>query len=752
MSLAGALLLTTALASPALAADTSTPFIASQLQPVVVVAQRRAQQSQKVGISITTVSGKQITENGVRKVNGLEYYVPNLQVSSQFGTGQPSFAIRGVGTDFNDYGSNNAPVVGFYINDVAYPIPSMTQGQLYDVQRVEVLRGPQGTLYGRNTTAGAINVITNKPTDHLTYGGSVETGSYGNTIAEAYVSGPVANNVRIRLAADTNQGGAWQYNRGNGQTLGNNDTKGLRGIIDWDAASNLSVELNLHWDRDQSDGTGSTLLDPRELPNGKFIPADTSVRATGWGASSGFAQEIGIGQTQKPFHNNQGFGSDLQVAYTLPFVKITSLTSLERFDRREYDALDGTSDGFADVYFSTRAAVEAEELRIASLQTDPFSWLAGAYFSHESLSEVYDSGFYDLLSPSPVTGLDLHTPYSQNVQTKSIYADGSYDITSQLKVLVGARLENEDRKISDFSSSADYSGSASGVFFASGPASQSTSYTLPSWKAELDYQLTPASLLYTSAAAGVKSGGFTTYNSHNAALSIEPFKPERLLAYELGTKNEFDDNRILINADVFYYDYHDQQILGISVNPQTGNIGTFVNAPKSHLYGAEGELDLLPIPGLRINQNLGLTAGAFDEFNDTIGSAKVNGVYVPITQSLAGHGIGAPRYTYSADVSETFDITPQFAGQVGGSFSYRDQYVSLLNTATSSYNLKPYGLLNLYASLLPSQYRWQLTIFARNVLNRKYLLSNNYFDSAIDAVGIEGEPATYGIRLSYDFK
>ncbi|MDR3505497.1 MAG: TonB-dependent receptor [Acidocella sp.] len=740
-SLAGLLCLSTALVRPAFAADTPPAnAVTTQLQPVIVVAQHRAQKAQKVGISMSTVSARRLQEDGVTRVNGLEYEVPNLQVMPQFGTGQPSFAIRGVGTDFNDYASNNAPVVGYYVDDVAYPIPSMTQGQFFDISRIEVLRGPQGTLYGRNTTAGAINVITNKPTDHLTYGGSVEYGTYNNAILEGYISGPITDNLRIRLAGQTDQGGGYLYNRTTGQSFGNNATKNLRGEIAWDPTSDLSFLLNVHWGRDQSDGEASSLLDPRGI-----YPADSSPRAVGWGTTTGFANEVGISPDAKPFRNNQGWGVDLTTNYKLPFARITSISSVERLDRREYDALDGTNYGAADVYFSTRAGAYAEDLRIASLTENPYNWLLGAYFSRETMDEVYDSGFSTF-------GLYVHTPYTQSVETKSLYAHAEYDLLPKLKLVLGGRIENEHRKIDNFSTSA-YLLSNNALAIAEGPSSASTYYTLPSWKAELDYQLLPETMLYASVTSGVKSGGFTAVNAVvPAGLAISPYKPERLLAYEIGAKNEFFNNTLLVNADAFYYDYRDQQVLGVIVDPNYGAVGHFVNAPKSHLYGAEGEVDWLPLPGLSINQSLGFTAGAFDEFNDTIGAAGSPGSYTALTQNLKGRGIGAPRYTYTLAASYTHPIDDDFNLRVGGSFAYRDQYVSLLNTSTQSFNITPYSLLNFDVTLLPTHNRWRFSVWGRNVLNRKYLISNNYFDSSAYAVGTYGEPATYGVRLSYDFQ
>src|SRR5262249_31552721 len=142
---------------------------------IIITAQRREQNAQNVGIAVTVLSGQQLADQGVRNVNALQNVAPGLEAEPQFGGGQPSFRLRGVG--FKDYASNNSPTVGIYVDDVAYTLPIMTQGVMFDVNRVEVLRGPQGTLYGRNTTGGAINVISNRPTQDFALG---ITGEYGN--------------------------------------------------------------------------------------------------------------------------------------------------------------------------------------------------------------------------------------------------------------------------------------------------------------------------------------------------------------------------------------------------------------------------------------------------------------------------------------------------------------------------------------------------------------------------------------------
>ncbi|VTO13132.1 TonB-dependent receptor plug domain-containing protein [Brevundimonas vancanneytii] len=187
---------------------------ATTVDEVIVTAQRREQAAQDVGIALSVLSGESLTQQGVTNVNQLQNATPNLEVEPAFGGGAAQFRMRGVG--FQDYASNNSPTVGVYVNEVAYPVPVMTQGLIFDIDRVEVLRGPQGTLYGRNTTGGAISFVTKRPTEELSAGLMTEWGSHNLFRGEGYVSGPLADTLRGRLAVSTEQGGAWQRNRDTG--------------------------------------------------------------------------------------------------------------------------------------------------------------------------------------------------------------------------------------------------------------------------------------------------------------------------------------------------------------------------------------------------------------------------------------------------------------------------------------------------------------------------------------------------------
>src|SRR3984893_16835721 len=285
-------------AAPAVSASDD----AGGLEEVVVTAQRREESAQNVGIAISVLSGQSLADKSITNVVDLQNAIPSLQVEPAFGGGQPQYRIRGVG--FLDYSSNNASPVGVSIDDVAFALPIQTQGQLFDIDRIEVLRGPQGTLYGRNTTGGQINFISNRPTADTHAGFTAEYGSHNEVNAEGYVSGSITDGLRGRLSVATEQGGAWQRNRDTGQSLGKKNKIAGRGQLEWNPSEGIDFRLGVHWSQDKSEETGLHLLKAYTPYNagagGPTIPADTSRYATGWSLDPVFAKIIGIDPASKP--------------------------------------------------------------------------------------------------------------------------------------------------------------------------------------------------------------------------------------------------------------------------------------------------------------------------------------------------------------------------------------------------------------------------------------------------------------------
>lgn len=705
-----------------------------KIETVTVTAQRREQVAQDIGIALSVLTSGDLAKHHIDNVSALQYAIPSFEAVPAFGSGQPEFRLRGVG--FDDYGSNNSSTVGVYVDEVAYPVPASTQGLLFDVSRVEVLRGPQGTLYGRNTTGGAINFITNRPTDTLSAGISADYGSHGEFKAEGYVAGPVADGLKFRLAAVTDQGGGWQKNRSTGDGLGNKNTLGLRGQLEWTPNSRINVLLEGNWGYDKSQPNGLYLFS--STPSYGLI-ADTSRTATGWGGSATFAALTGIGQNEKPFHNSINQGVSLHTTVDLGFADLTSISAFNALHRREYNDWDASSYAYAGTYFNTKSGVFSQEVRLSSKSEGAFSWLAGLYYSNEKLTDHFISDFWDIYA------FDTVTSYKQYVQSISGFAQAEYRFTDTLKLIGGVRVEDEVRKQKHYVTAEVVAVGGDPIDF-SAPANKSLRSNPVTGKVSLEYKPQDNVLLYVSASRGVKSGGFTAYNVPSSG-SVTAFKPETLWSYEGGFKSNLLDDTLQLNGSVFYYDYRNQQIQSAIYTTAYGAIGAIVNAEKSYIYGGELEATWRPIPELLISQSFGYKTGKFDKFDNFLDISASTAANTSVYKSLKGEKVGFPPISYSGSVAYTFDLGA-YNLQPEINYSFHDKREPLLLGHT--YDIAAYWLANASLTLTPKDGPWEVSLYGRNIFNQKYDLERNFFISGIN-IAAAGEPATVGVRLAYKY-
>jgi outer membrane receptor protein involved in Fe transport len=699
-----------------------------EVEEVVVTAQRREQVAQDVGIALSVIGADDLAQRGITNVNQLQNATPSLDIEPAFGSGAAQFRLRGVG--FQDYATNNTPTVGVYVNEVAYPVPIMTQGLIFDVQRVEVLRGPQGTLYGRNTTGGAINFITGMPTAEVTAGASVEFGRFEALKAEGFIAGPIYDNVRARLSLGTEKGGAWQHNRETGETIGDADKLASRLLIDFDLTENLGVLVDVHAGYDKSENIGLYLTEdfPTRFGAGPLIPADRDNTATGWSISPTLVRDTPLELGDKPGKDNVTYGASANIDWELGAVRLTNIAAYDFLQREEYGDYDASSSIAADVYFGSKVKVWSNELRLASNTDGPLQWVAGVYVSKQLLRERYFSDFLDNY------GLTARVMYSQEVTSASVFGQAEYAFNDQWKLIGGLRYEEETRKLMDFTSA-----------FAGATALPQTSVETEmdpiTGKLALEFKPMDNVLIYASASKGVKSGGFTTYNTANAA-AIAAFKPETLWAYELGFKTNPTAN-LQLNGAAFFYDYEDQQVLSARLTAN-GLVGSFVNAPKSEIWGGELELIWAPVAGLTITQSASYKDGEFKEFRDLdVPATRAAGTEVYVDKS--GQEIPFGKWTYGGSIAYSADVR-DFVVRSELNYSWRDDQVSWLG---ERYDVPAYWLVNASIGLTPADGPWGASVWVRNLFDEDYDLTRNFFTEA--EVGQRGAPRTYGVRLTYAY-
>ena len=700
---------------------------AGGLQEIVVTAERREESAQNIGIAMSVLPGESLANKFINNVNDLQNAVPSLQVEPAFGSSQPQFRLRGVG--FIDYTSNNTSPVGVSLDGVAFALPIQTQGQLFDIDRVEVLRGPQGTLYGRNTTGGEINFISNRPTAESHAGFSLEYGSHNAFNAEGFVSGTIAEGLLGRLSVATEQGGAWQRNRVTGQMLGDKDKVAVRGQLQWQPADAFNFRLGVHWAQDKSDEQGLYLLQPFTPGSGPpAIPADTSRYATGWALNPVFAKLIGLNVNSKPGLDNSNDGVDLTANIDFGGVRLTSITAYNKLIRREYADWDATQFADSDEYLNSDFNVFSQELRLASTGSGPLQWVAGVFYSNEDLHENFYSDLTDRLG-----GIAL-TTYEQAVNSLGFFGQANYQFSDAWKLTLGLREDHESRELIGLNTSF-----LPGVPSFTGPLGGSITSNLPSGRIALDYKPVADTLIYASISRGVKSGGFTAHNTLTAP-AADPFEPEKLTAYEIGAKSDVT-RTLRANASVFYYRYKDQQILGkVFDEASQSYIGRFVNA-DAHISGGELEIEWRPVAALAISQYAGFVEGYY-------ASRLLNSDVPPVDYD--GRPESFPKWSYGGDVSYSWTIGG-FRLTAESNYSFHDTYSQFFLLGSNDFTVPKYWLANANLSLSPaSQNRWTATLWGRNIFNKSYDITRNFFLPTSE-VAAAGEPATFGIRLTYKY-
>ena len=783
--------------NPALAQSTGL------LEEVVVTAQKREQAATDVGISLTAVSGDLMRDLGVETVNDLSEFVPNLKIQNQFGGDQAVFDIRGVAL-FSFDSANSAPVAT-YVDGVVLPYPAMTQGQIFDVDRVEILRGPQGTVFGKNTTGGAVSFSTRDPGTELEGFVIGEFGDYDFYRLEAAVGGPLTDTFGARLAAITvQQGEGFQTDVFTGEDVGSVDRTALRLTLDWAPTETFDANLKLRAGRDKSDNGGLKILAPIVETFGDpdpnnwlvFTPAthpghwDTGVSAN----VPGFAD---INPFDRPRKDNESNGATLNLNWNVGSVLLTSVTGYDKLERMNQMDWDGLPMPINDYSFVADMESISQELRISSDGSGPFTWMVGAYFAED---EVREKVRYDCTASDICLNLAYGVDYLQEASTVAAFAHTEWDFSDSWSLVAGLRYTEEEREVTNLVTTvdADPFGVAAYLNYPVGPGSlagfladdfsaaagileclvfggvdfvnpvdptycpsygPNFSNTLDddawSGKIGLNWRPSDSTLLFGHISRGYKSGGFGSFPASQLSQWI-PYDSETLTAYELGGKWTLAESTAQLNASVYYYDYEDRQVQATQHDIIFGPLTTYVNAPKSSLYGGELELNWAPTENWDIRQAIGYSKGEFDEFVDYDGGSVIQAgpdpdtglwlteIYVDrSSEDAPGTDLQySGLFAYTAGLSSVLDLRVQL------DYSYNDGYRSILGP---DYDLEEYWLVNAQISLMESSAgTWQVALWGRNLANEEYFTDKNFFNEAT-IMGAVGAPRTWGLRLTYNW-
>lgn len=462
-------------------------FAAAQgIEEIVVTAQKREQGINDVGITVNAFTGAQLKDFGFSTAEDMALLTPGLTVNETAATGVPLYSIRGVG--YQDYSTAASSTVGLYFDEVAIPYTVMSRGLMFDVERVEVLKGPQGDLYGRNTTAGQINFVSKKPTEDFSAGITAGVGSYGVVDLEAFTSGSLGESARGRLALRTVQSNeGWQKSLTRDDELGEVDTLAVRGMLDFDLGESASLMLNVHYVDDQSDNKANTayngtLIGLNEfsnpyrqlgdyiLPTGVNFGQTPPWYSTGDNEAADWTNSYTSVQTGRTFNlrpqrDNQLIGAAAILNWDLGDISLTSISGWDKFERVEANDWDGGFFNDSSNINTTDLSVFSQELRFSG-GDDDLNWIAGVYYSTDDVDEYYhyfmsDSVFGTGSIPfnaapfvlSPI--LELDTIYSQQTDSAAVFGHVEWAFTDAFRLTLGARYTSEEREWSGCTFSAD---------------------------------------------------------------------------------------------------------------------------------------------------------------------------------------------------------------------------------------------------------------------------------------------------------
>jgi iron complex outermembrane recepter protein len=730
------------------------------IETVVVTAEKRSEDIQAVPISIQAFTSKQISDLGIKASTDLSQFTPNLDIALPAGNGnQPIITIRGVG--LNDYDTNNAGPNGIYLDEVYLSSPASQTFQAFDLERIEVLKGPQGTLYGRNTSGGAINFISAKPTDEFTGNFHGEYGAFGTYQLEGAIGGQITDGLDGRIAVVHNGSGGYTLNALTGTRENGANNYAGRAQLLWKPTTDLSFLLSV-----QGGSVANRPAEYRHLgasdPNtGElctfaqvYARNSTCIDLFGYGTPTNF---YGGAFNRRQHLQVHSFGTTLRGDYTMGDISFTSISAFQSNDKLHPEDSDSSPNRLLEIDFGVRNSTFTQELR-ATQSTDSYDWVLGAYYLSETLRQsqpLYILLDADLFFGGPGSGdgiAEIITDHSrQATNSYAIFGQGDYRITDALKLTLGGRFTGESKSFR-YSQTDFFQLGGMDHFDAGTPIATNIFRTLSNtsfnFRAAVDYHVTDDVLTYFSVATGFKSGGFNgSFLSSDPAqidVQLQPIKPENVTAYELGMKSSWLDNRLIFNLSAFYNDYRNLQVFILAPVPGT-NLATNIlaNARNAHMMGMDVEVNATPIDNLRLTAQLGLLQAKVDS-SEVIGGDDLNPILDHGKQlPLAPHVTASTLVDYKIPFEDgNFDL--QFSA------NYKShQNFDLLNTPILTQ--RAYWLENARVSYTFDEDRWEVAAFARNLSGQKYFL--DAFDLSFLGLyqGILGQPRTYGAEVNYRF-
>lgn len=736
-ALCGALLASTA------AAEEGSMSGAASLEEVVVTAQKFEQSIQDTPLSITALSGEGLRELGIENAQAFQGRIPGLSLH-EVGAGL-NIQIRGIGS--TSAAASSDPTATFNVDGVVHARPMSSNGLFYDVARLEVLRGPQGTLYGRNSTVGAINVISNAPTSTEAASATVEAGNFGLVRFEAMLNVPLSDRLMARFAGQSVKRQGYLSN-------GDSDADDIAGRarLLWQPSDRLSILTTADYAHRGGQGFGVVLLEDGRVAaatpagaspanNAFFTPASNDPKSTWLSTWNPNSLEI------------RDWGVTTQIDYDLDWASLVAQPAF----RYNYSYAYGPGSGIPAYGNSLIEADQPSfETRLSSNADSPLRWVAGLFYYQEKVHQL-------LLGQSIITPVAPATDNRRRAATDATFTTHSYaafaqatlPITAAFRVTAGVRYSEDEKELNGRGYSYTYLDTGPQLSQAAIEAKATGRYPLQTegtfesldWKGGVEFDVTDSMLLYASASTGFKAGGGNIVDDATApASSPRTYEPEEMLEYALGSKNSLLNGRLVVNLQGYYWEYdHRQQLNRVTISTATTpNPAAFINANlgSAEIYGGELEINWLATDHDRVSLQAAYNRGEYladDPDNFISASLDLRGVTVPFQAPWQG----------VFDYEHRFDLRNGASVVAGYHAQYKSEhFVETRNRWTQD----AYAKHDVTIDYSSASGRYRTGVWVRNLSNEAVVSSAITGNIAPNPMlGTMEPPRTYGVNFTVEF-
>ena len=735
-------------------ASTTAPPAAEQsggVEEIVVTAQRRSENQQNVPIAISTVTGDAAAKIGITGTEALGVAVPSLQFSRQTGNGGTPF-IRGVGSTQAAAGSE-APVA-VYIDDVYIGSPNATLLQFNNIENTEVLKGPQGTLFGRNATGGVVHIRTRKPSHTFKLDAQVGGGSYETYFGNAYVTGGLSDSLAVSFAAaGQNQNEGYGFNLINGRDTLKGWNYGFRGQVLWEPGADTSILLSGDYSLSKSDIGMSVVVAPGTVGLGGGTFRDRF----------GTYDVINNPADPEDYSRNKVYGVSGKLEHdfgNVSFVSVTAWRKAEQIYQLDSDAVPTALPVLLEVNRSYPSTTTfSQEVQLLSGPDSVINWIVGGFY-YRSNSGFHPLTFRGSIPPAGPQGGAYSLEDTQKLRSYAGFGEASYELAAGLKLTGGLRYTADHfrNKVALFRADGTPVNFANPAI-TNGRFTQSDTFSKLTYRAIADYKVAPGILVYGSYSRGFKSGG---YNLSSPTVVIAGVRqpapavsPEILDAYEVGFKSDLFNRKVRFNLSAYHYDYSNLQVTSL----QNGASIT-VNAATAKIDGVDVDLNF--VPNRRVN--LGAAFAFLDAKFKSFPAGPINvpnpATCVPtprVTGPLTGGNaacfgdLSGNRTSRAPKFTMTFTATYTLPTDMGdfalnGSLYHNSGFFW---EPDNRFAQPRYDLVNATLSWLSPDKKYEVKLYGRNLLNEYYY---SYFsESSRGDSGSPEMPRNWGAAVSVHF-